>query len=57
MVRFIIDGNTIGTATEHLPTDPMHWVLQTTTNLAGVMPVAGTSGNIQIAWVAAYTRD
>jgi beta-glucanase (GH16 family) len=57
MVRFMIDGNTIGTSTSHLPSTPMHWVLQTSTNLAGVAPVASDPGNIQIAWVAAYKMN
>lgn len=54
MVRFYLDGQIVGTSTGHIPSTPMHWVLQTTTNLGGVMPIAGQSGNIQVAWVVDY---
>lgn len=53
--RFTLDGNVIGTSYNHLPSTPMHWVLQTETTLDGTIPSNATAGNVQIDWVAAYT--
>ena len=53
-VTFILDGKTIGTATNRVPNTPMHWVIQTESCLDGC-PNAATAGNLQIAWVTAYS--
>jgi hypothetical protein len=55
MVRFILDGRVIGTSTAHIPSTPMHWVLQTETATDGTVPTAGTAGHVLVAWVAVYT--
>jgi hypothetical protein len=55
MVRFILDGQVIGTSTAHIPITPMHWVLQTETATDGTVPAAGTAGHVLVAWVAVYT--
>jgi hypothetical protein len=55
MVRFILDGHVIGTSTAHIPSTPMHWVLQTETATDGTVPAAGTAGHVLVAWVAVYT--
>lgn len=52
-VKFILDGVTVGNSTSRIPNTPMHWVLQTTTSPGG-LPPAGTSGNVEIDWVAVW---
>ena len=54
-VRFTLDGTVIGTSTSNIPTTPMHWVLQAETALDGTIPSNTTAGNIQIAWITAYS--
>ncbi len=53
--RFILDGQIVGTSTGNVPSDPMHWVLQTETAIDGTVPSDTASGHVQIDWVAAYT--
>ena len=56
--RFILDGRIIGTSTGHIPTDPMHWILQTeTSTFPGRQPRDQEAGHVLIAWVAAYAYD
>lgn len=55
-VTFELDGNIVGTTTTRIPNTPMHWVLQTETWLNGIVPDPTVSGNVQIDWVAVYTR-
>jgi len=52
--RFILDGQVIGTSTQRIPSDPMHWVLQTETSVDGTPPADATAGHVLIDWVAAY---
>ena len=51
--RFILDGTTIGTSTYRIPDTPMHWVIQSETNVDGDVSNTAT-GDIYIAWVAIY---
>jgi len=53
-VNFILDGQLIGTSTTRIPQTPMHWVIQTESCLP-TCPAATTAGNLQIAWVVAYS--
>lgn len=55
-VRFILDGTVIGESRDRskIPAEPMHWVLQTETNLDGHRPKTLTSGHVLIDWVVAY---
>jgi len=57
-VNFILDGDVIGRSTNPavIPSDPMHWVLQTETALVGGAPSITTRGNVQVDWVAVYSR-
>ena len=57
-VIFTIDGQVIGddTNTSVIPSTPMHWVLQTETQLTGGPPSDSASGHVYIAWVTAYAR-
>ncbi len=52
-VHFILDGQSIGTSTAHIPDTPMHWVIQTEACTPSC-PDASTAGNVQIDWMAAY---
>ncbi len=53
-VVFSFDGKIIGTSTMHVPAKPMHYVLQTETQL-GSSPVPSTSaGNVQVDWVSIW---
>jgi chitodextrinase len=51
---FILDGRVIGNATSRIPNTPMHWVLQTETQLSGGAPASTASGHVYIDWVAVY---
>jgi hypothetical protein len=54
-VTFYLDGQVIGRSTSHIPNTPMHWVLQTETNLNGIVPSATDAGNVQVDWAVAYS--
>jgi hypothetical protein len=54
-VRFILDGRLLGTSSDRIPNTPMHWVIQTETNLDGYEPADTAAGHIQIDWVAVYS--
>jgi beta-glucanase (GH16 family) len=56
-VKYILDGNVIGndTNTAVLPDSPMRWTLQTETTPAA--PTNSAAGNVQIDWVAMYSRQ
>lgn len=54
MVRFVLDGRIIGTSMRYVPSDPMHWVLQTETATDGTTPRDSAAGHVLIAWAAAY---
>jgi len=51
---FILDGTVIGSSTYRIPDTPMHWVLQTETEL-GTTPSTAAAGHVLIDWVAAYS--
>jgi beta-glucanase (GH16 family) len=53
-INFILDGQLIGTDTARVPSTPMDWILQSEACIYGC-PAAGTAGNLQIAWLVAYT--
>ena len=53
-VTFTLDGQVIGKSTNNTPNTPMHLVLQTET-FNSLVPADSTAGNVQIAWVTAYT--
>jgi hypothetical protein len=53
-IKFILDGQTIGTSTSQIPNTPMHWVLQTETALDGSVPSNSAAGHVQVDWAAVY---
>ena len=55
-VTFVLDGKVIGTSTTMVPSDAMHWVLQTETNLDGYAPSSAVHGHVLVDWVAFWTR-
>jgi hypothetical protein len=55
-VTFALDGKTLGSSTQNVPTTAMHWVLQTETALSGSAPAAGVAGHVLVDWVALYKR-
>lgn len=55
-VTFFLDGARVGTTTTAVPRNPMHWVLQTETNLDGYAPSAAVRGHVLVDWVAYWAR-
>ena len=53
-VRFILDGQVIGTSTSRIPNTPMHWVLQTETQLSGGPPSSSATGHVIVDWVSVW---
>jgi hypothetical protein len=53
---FILDGKVIGNSTTRIPATPMHWVIQTETQLSGGAPTNDAAGHVYIDWVAVYSR-
>lgn len=54
---FILDGTVVGSATDAalIPSTPMHWVLQTETQLSGGAPLPAAAGHVQVDWVTVYS--
>lgn len=55
-VTFILDNEVIGVSTRSVPKEPMHWVLQTETEIDGRHPSPDDVGHVQVDWVVAYDR-
>jgi len=53
-VAFYLDGRLIGTSTQHVPAKPMHYVLQTETELGSDPIPSRTAGNVQVDWVSIW---
>lgn len=53
-VRFFLDGQLVGTSTRHVPTKPMHWVLQTETTLGPTPPAPDAVAHVYVDWVSAW---
>lgn len=49
-----LDGVLIGTVTDHVPSTPMHWVIQIETSLSGIDPAMSTAGHFQARRVAMW---
>lgn len=54
-VVFSFDGSVIGTSTRHVPSSPMHYVLQTETELGSAPVPSTTSGDVQVDWVSIWS--
>jgi hypothetical protein len=57
LVVFLLDGYEVGRTTERVPRTPMHWVIQTETQLTGGKPLASTRGQVEIDWVSMWGYD
>jgi hypothetical protein len=58
LVVFKLDGTEIGRTTERIPSNSMHWVLQTETALnLTAPPSAAVAGHVQIDWVSMWAYD
>lgn len=55
-ITYLLDGRVVGTTTNSVPNTSMHWVLQTETCMGGCQPGPSARGNVQIDWVAMYSR-
>jgi hypothetical protein len=53
-VTFYLDGSVLGTSTTMVPSKPMHYVMQTETNLDGHAPTDASVGNIEVDWVVIW---
>jgi hypothetical protein len=53
-VTFYLDGQKVGESFTRVPNTPMHWVLQTETNLDGRPVPVSSQGNVQIDWVSVW---
>jgi hypothetical protein len=51
-VTFLLDGQVVGNDTKNIPTNPMHWVLQTETTSANAIT---QDGHLTIDWMTVYT--
>jgi len=56
-VEFLVDGHSIGSSTNYVPSKPMHWVLQMETQISSAAPSTSAQGHVQIDWVKAYSRS
>jgi hypothetical protein len=54
-VRFLLDDVVIGTSTNRVPDQAMHWVIQTETALDGTVPPDSAQGHLSIDWVAVWS--
>jgi len=54
---FVLDGVTLGTSTQRIPSTPMHWVLQTETQLSGGAPSDAAAGDVVVDWVVVYVPN
>ena len=54
-ITFILDGKVVGTSTRLVPGAPMHWVIQSETQLSGGAPADAAAGHIRVDWAAAWT--
>ena len=56
-VAFYFDGRLIGISTSHVPAKPMHYVLQTETELGSDPIPATTTGDVHVDWVSIWSYN
>ncbi len=56
-LTFLLDGQALGTSTTMVPSKSMHYVLQTETNLDGVVPSDTSVGSIDVDWVVIWAKQ
>lgn len=57
VVKFYMDGRLIGSSTARVPNIPMDWILQNESSIMGPYAAPGASAQLDIAWVACYTKQ
>ncbi len=55
-INFTLDG-VKRTSTSRLPQEPMRYIMQTEVNTSGAAVNPAVSGNVQVDWVAIYSRQ
>jgi hypothetical protein len=55
-VEFFLDGASIGAETARVPATPMHWVLQSETEVTATPTPDTSTANIEIDWVSVWRR-
>ncbi|MAQ14743.1 MAG: glycoside hydrolase [Sandaracinus sp.] len=55
--RFIFDGEVVLDETERVPATPMHWILQTETQLTAEAPPTDADGHVEIDWAAVWVAE
>lgn len=53
--RYYLDGKLVGKSSRGMMRAPADWILQNETAMNGQYPAPGTSAEMRITWVAAYT--
>jgi hypothetical protein len=53
-VTFLFDGRVVGTSTRYVPARPMHYVLQTETELGSDPVPSSARGDVQVDWVSIW---
>jgi len=56
-LTFYLDGATLGTFTQGVPSTSFHLVFQVETDAHGAIPLDSTSGHLQVDWVTMYSRQ
>ena len=58
-VTFLMDGKVVGVSSNKsvIPNTPMHYVLQTETNIGGGAPSNSAAGHVDIDWVSIYAQQ
>ncbi len=56
-ITYRLDGRLVGSSSTGVPDTPMHYVIQTETQLSGGAPADTASGHVYIDWVAIYARS
>jgi hypothetical protein len=55
-VEFFLDGVSIGAETARVPATPMHWVLQSETEVTATPTPDTSTAGIEIDWVSVWRR-
>ena len=55
-VEFFLDGASIGAETARVPATPMHWVLQSETEVTATPTPDASAANVEIDWVSVWRR-
>jgi hypothetical protein len=54
-IEMFLDGSSLGKTTTNVPTKPMHWTLQTETDLTTKAPAQSVKGHLLVDWLTVET--